>query len=144
LTLAIPDNSLSPEAKLLLSCIKDEFARITLRRWGHFFPIQLATIRFIFYTRPGVIGDVIDARYVVGSPPEFAGRGAEWLVLALFENNSYLDLVESLWWKVAHAITPEILDREFMLPDEIPQLDSTTLKKLAVLILQVVDQAVSI
>jgi len=130
---------LSPEAHLLLDRIKDEFSKTTIRRWGHFFPILVATIRFIFQARPKAIGD-IDARY--DSSPAFSGRGAEWLVDTLLYSNEYLNLVEPIWYQIVKGITAPTKAREYILIDEIPKIDPIKIEQLASLILDKVDQGI--
>jgi len=140
LTSTTDNKPLTPEAKVLLDCIKDEFSKITIRRWGHFFPIQVATIRFIFQIRPGAIGD-ISARY--DTIPAFSGRGAEWLVNNIFYTTEYQDLVEPLWYEVVGGITPSIKSREYMAVEEIPSLDPAIIEQLNTLILEKVEKALS-
>ena len=78
------DNQPNSEVALLLTRIKDEFTKITIRKWGYFFPIQVATWRFMAQARPGVLGD-FTAGY--DTEPYFEGRGAEWFVHALLWMN---------------------------------------------------------
>jgi hypothetical protein len=131
------DSPLSDEARNLLIDLKREFTTITIRQWGYFFPCLTATWSFIAVTRPGTLGSM-KAEYVKG-PPSFSGRGAEWFMTNLVDADDYLDLVEPLWWQVAHSITPEIRDREYMRPDEFAELDTALLEDLAALILKKVD-----
>jgi hypothetical protein len=132
---------LSTEGQILLELIEDEFSRTNVHNWGYFFPILIATWRFIWYVRPGFLGAVVYAKYEHRSPPSFKGKNAAWFVEMLVDNNEYQDLVEPLWYQIAEGITPTVRDREMMRKEEIPKLDTIRVEQLAQLILARVDHA---
>ncbi|MBX3082055.1 MAG: hypothetical protein KF716_10515 [Anaerolineae bacterium] len=132
---------LSVMGQYLQDIILDEFARIPIRNWGHFFPVFVATSVFISATRAGFLGETAEIRYKVGSPPEFRGKNAQWFAENLVGNNEYLDLVEPLWYQVAERITPVIRDRGVMLKAEMPILEPSKIERLSQLVLEKVDFA---
>jgi hypothetical protein len=138
---ASTNGSLSAEGQILLELIEYEFSRTKIHQWGYFFPMLIATWRFIWHVRPGFLGDVVDASYEYGSPPRFKGKNAEWFVEMLVDNNDYQDLVEPLWYQIAEGITPTIRDRAIMLKEEMPKLDTIKVERLADLILAKIDNA---
>jgi hypothetical protein len=135
------NSSLSAEGQILLELVEDEFLRTNVHNWGYFFPMLIATWRFIWYVRPGFLGAVVNAKYEYGSPPRFKGKNADWFVEMLVDNNAYQDLVEPLWYQIAEGITPTVRDRAMILKEEMPKLDTIKVEQLAQLILAKVDPA---
>jgi hypothetical protein len=133
------DDQITVEGTFLLGRLRNEFTSITIRKWGYFFPCLTATWQFITHVRPGVLGDVT-AGY--DSEPYFIGRGAEWFVDTLLMAQDYQDLVEPIWYQVAHSITPVIRQREYMRIDEFPELSNNKIEDLSRLILSKVDDGV--
>jgi hypothetical protein len=96
------NSPLSKEGEVLLELILDSFSRVSVRQWGYFYPLLIATWRFIWYVRPGILGEVVDIRYVFGSPPQFKGRNADWFAEMLVDTRTWWNLCGTRWLKVSH------------------------------------------
>lgn len=125
------------ETALLLELIKKQFVLTSIRKWGYFFPILVATLIFIVKVRSNVLGD-----FTVGydTQPYFEGEGLEWFVDSLLFSAEYEDLIEPIFYEVVGGITSTIKEREHMLLEEIPQLDVDLIDQLRQFILERLDE----
>jgi hypothetical protein len=134
-----------PDENILLGLVKERLTSVPFNLWGAFFPYLLAVWQFIEVKRPGVLGQ-LDASYdnEPDAEPYFEGKGAEWFTQVLFNYEPFIVKLEQISKGMVEDLVTKkhILERGFLLLEEVPTIDSDIVKELALIVLAQVDRGV--
>ncbi|MGH7293800.1 MAG: hypothetical protein ACRELB_02650 [Polyangiaceae bacterium] len=104
----------------------------------------MALWKFLAESRPGTLDDEVRASYQLPRTwPHFRGRGAQWFMQAVMEDEALLDGIERVMCEVVDELKQVLPGRDFLQLDEVPELSEETCERIATASLILLDGAVA-
>jgi hypothetical protein len=134
-----------PAATTLKELLRRELAYMPIEAWGDFFPAWVALWRFLAESRPGTLDDEVRASYQTepGMCPHFRGRGAEWFMQTVMDDETVLGGIERVMYEIVDSSKDVLPGKDFLRLEEVPEPSEETCERIGIAGLSLLDRAVA-